>query len=205
MGMHIIRSMIIDMHVHTSFSPCSNINIHQLLKRAAKIGIEGICITDHDTIAAKKVIVDSIDKYGICVIVGIEYTTSKGDFLIFGPVESLHSGMTIEEIFQWTNKEGGIVIPAHPFRKSRPVDISTLPFFEVVESINGRNSAFENNLCNEWILNSGNNYRGIGGSDAHTVDEVGHIVTVFKNNIYDYEDLISELRKNTFSPKIYLS
>jgi hypothetical protein len=194
--------MVIDMHIHTSFSPCSIINISHLLKRAKKVGIDGICITDHDTMAAKKVIESNIENCGICVIVGIEYTTSKGDFLIFGPIDYLPSRMTAEDILMWTKKEGGIAIPAHPFRKSRPVDMSILPLFKVIESLNGRNLPSENDRCKDWIARSGNNIREIGGSDAHTLDELGQIVTVFEKNIYNIEGFIRELYRGNYTPQI---
>ncbi len=194
--------MIIDMHIHTIFSPCSVIKISQLLKKAKEIGLDGICITDHDTTAALRDIKNNTDNFGICVIVGIEYTTLKGDFLVFGPIDSLPSGMNSEELLSWTKKEGGIAIPAHPFRKSRPVSINVLPLFEVIESINGRNLSSENSLCHEWISKSKNYYKGIGGSDAHTLNEVGSVVTIFERNIYNTEDLIRELYRYKYSPKI---
>ena len=62
---------------------------------------------------------------GLCVIVGMEYTTSKGDFLVFGPAEYVPEGMDAEDLIGWVRKEGGVAIPAHPFRQSRPTDPGT--------------------------------------------------------------------------------
>ncbi|MBM4135981.1 MAG: PHP domain-containing protein [Nitrospira sp.] len=192
--------MLVDMHIHTRFSPCSSIRIAQLLKRAREVGIDAICITDHDTIAAKSIIENGVDSSGICVIVGIEYTTTKGDFLIFGPIEYIPKGMAAEGLLKWIKKEGGVAIPAHPFRKSRPVDIRILPSFEIVEALNGRNHESENESCKNWIKRHGDGVKEIGGSDAHTIAEVGQTVTVFDNNIYSVEDLIKELRNGNYSP-----
>jgi len=191
--------MLIDMHVHTRFSPCSIIRIRQLPRKIQEAGIDGVCITDHDTTASLSLLKSLSDTSGICIIVGIEYTTSRGDFLVFGPVERIPPGMSAEKILKWAKKEGGIAIPAHPFRKSRPADPSILSSFEILEVLNGRNRPEENESCAKWIRRHGNNKKGIGGSDAHTLEEVGRIVTLFEKNIHGVEDLIKELRQGKYS------
>jgi predicted metal-dependent phosphoesterase TrpH len=192
--------MLIDMHIHTRFSPCSVIRIRNLLSCAREAGIDGVCITDHDTTAARYEFEKLSDTHGICIIIGMEYTTPKGDFLVFGPPENIPQRMGLNCLLQWAEKEGAVVIPAHPFRKSRPVHMSLLKSFNIIEGLNGRNHNFENEACLQWIKQDGNGTREIGGSDAHTLDEIGRIVTVFDKNIYDVEDLIRELKYGKYSP-----
>jgi len=188
------------MHVHTRFSPCSVIRIRNLVSRAREVGIDGVCITDHDTIASKHEFEKLSDTHGICFIIGIEYTTTKGDFLVFGPLENIPQHMGINSLIQWAQKEGAVVIPAHPFRKSRPVHIPVLKSFDIIECLNGRNHDFENEACHQWIREHAPVARAIGGSDAHTLNEIGRIVTVFEKNIYGAEDLIRELRHGSYKP-----
>jgi predicted metal-dependent phosphoesterase TrpH len=192
--------MLVDMHIHTRFSPCSSIRIAQLFKRVREKGIDGICITDHDTIACGSVLKTRADHMGIFVLVGMEYTTSKGDFLIFGPLDHIPRGMDAERLLLWMKKEGGVAIPAHPFRKERPVDFEIIQASKIIEGLNGRNNPYENELCGQWIHQHGNGIRQTGGSDAHTLDEVGRMVTVFKKNIYTLEDFIEELCYGSYSP-----
>ena len=41
--------MIIDLHFHTeAFSSCSRIPLLEGVKRAKEIGLDGICLTEHD-------------------------------------------------------------------------------------------------------------------------------------------------------------
>ena len=181
------------MHIHTHFSPCSIIKIPQLLQRAKKVGIDGICITDHNSIASKSVLEKIADYSGLFVIVGVEYTTSYGDFLVYGPVDYIPEKMDAKNLFKWVQEEGGVIIAAHPFRKDRPVDPDVLHLAKIIESVNGRNNPAENALCKNWIKKHGNEVKEIGGSDAHTVEEIGQVVTVFKRNIYTMDDLIIEL------------
>ncbi len=192
--------MLIDMHIHTSFSPCSIISIPYLLRRAKEVGLDGICITDHNTVASKYVFNNISDNLGLCVIIGIEYTTPKGDFLIFGPVDHIPEDLDAQQLIRWVHKQKGVIIAAHPFRKYRPVDIECLRLSTIIESINGRNLPHEDDLCKDWLRKHGNGIKEIGGSDAHCLEEVGHVVTAFRNNIYNVDDLINELQGRKYSP-----
>jgi predicted metal-dependent phosphoesterase TrpH len=185
--------MIIDMHIHTTLSPCSVININELLQRARFIGLDGICITDHDTTDARFQLNNINDKSGLCVIIGMEYTTSEGDFLIFGNCFDLPKGLNAWDLNNHMKKRGGIVIPCHPYRKSRPTNYHILETSTVVEVINGRNNHYENELSKSWLASRNGGTKGIGGSDAHTINEIGRVVTVFERNIYSVDDLIREL------------
>jgi predicted metal-dependent phosphoesterase TrpH len=193
--------MIIDMHIHTSFSPCSIINTSNLLQKARAAGLDGLCITDHDTTASRPLFDNVNDNEELCVIVGMEYATSRGDFLVFGPVEYVPAGMYADQLIGWIKKEGGIAIPAHPFRKSRPTDPEILSSFEIVEALNGRNSPSENESCKRWLAKYGNGARQTGGSDAHTPGEIGRMATVFKRDIYGVEDLINALHSGDYIPQ----
>jgi predicted metal-dependent phosphoesterase TrpH len=193
------------MHIHTRFSPCSGMRIKHLVRVSKERGLNGICITDHDTTASRSALQNIYDETGICIFLGIEYTTQQGDFLVFGPIEYISRGMDAEGLLRWTEKEGGIVIPAHPFRKSRPADTCILNAFGVIELLNGRNLPSENEACRAWLEHYGNGTLTIGGSDAHTPDEIGRVVTVFEKDICSIEDLIRELRSGHYSPQYLYS
>ena len=192
--------MLIDMHIHTSCSPCSVIRIDRLFETALDIGLDGICITDHDTSACQSILAHTGAPPGLSVIVGMEYTTTAGDFLLFGPIDSLPEGLSGHDLLLRIRKEGGIAIPAHPFRSDRPADKNILAKCEVVEAINGRNLPHENALCMEWISRNPHLTKSIGGSDAHTLPEIGQSVTLFSCDIYSSEDLIRALHEGNYAP-----
>ena len=83
--------------------------------------------------------------------------------------------------------------------QSRPADLKILKRSEIIEGVNGRNHPHENSLCRRWLKEQGNGTKLIGGSDAHTLDEVGRVATMFNRNIYTVEDLIKELATGTYS------
>jgi predicted metal-dependent phosphoesterase TrpH len=189
--------MIIDMHIHTNLSSCSVIGIADLIKSAKALGLDGICITDHDKADAQSML-NNIDLSGLCVIVGMEYTTLEGDFLVFGDYSDLPRHLNAWDLYNHMEKRGGIVIPCHPYRKSRPTNHYVLDRSHIIEVINGRNSHYENELSKRWLLSKGNGTKGIGGSDAHSIHEVGKVVTLFEKNIYRIDDLIRELSSGNY-------
>lgn len=67
-----------DMHVHTTASDGS-LNINEIILLALQLGLEGIAITDHDTIGGLEEAVALGEKLGFSIIPGIELSTEYGD------------------------------------------------------------------------------------------------------------------------------
>jgi len=188
------------MHIHTKISSCSRIDVHELIETAGRIGLDGICITDHESMAISRYITEGRQPNGLTVIVGMEYETPEGDFLLFGPVEQVPSHLGGPELLNYTRNAGGVAIAAHPCRKERPV--SELIFLQglcpVIETYNGRNAIVENLKAGQRQTH----YRLIAtaGSDAHAMDEMGTAVTRFSVPIYSRQDLVQALRQGVCQP-----
>jgi len=190
--------MKFDLHVHSEYSPCSSASLSRLIESAPALGLDGLCITDHDTMSAGLTIEEGIQYNGIVVLIGMEYTTESGDFLIFGPFQKIKPGLSAPVLLNTVREAEGIAIGAHPKRGDRPIDeaIFQKGLCNYIEIINGRNSNDEN-LAAEILLDE-YKLRGVGGSDAHSLSELGQSVTVFKNKITSTNDLIDALRTNNF-------
>jgi len=193
--------MIVDMHVHTTFSPCSRMRVDEAVAAAGQSGLDGICITDHDTMNIRRVLTEGVQENGVVVIFGMEYTTAQGDFLVFGPFEALDPGLSAHRLLRIVDRSGGIAITAHPFRKERPVDLRIVEDgrCRVIESLNGRNTASENAAVERWR----GDYDLIecGGSDAHTIEEVGSFATRFFVPVRTRSDLIAALKNRLCRPE----
>ena len=189
------------MHVHTTFSPCSRMRVDEAVAAAGQSGLDGICITDHDTMNIRLVLTEGVQENGVVVIFGMEYTTSRGDFLVFGPFEALDPGLSADRLLQIVDRSGGIAIAAHPFRKERPVDARIVEDgrCRVIESLNGRNTARENAAVQPW--RNGYDLTECGGSDAHTIEEVGRFVTRFFVPVRTRSDLIAALKNRLCRPE----
>jgi predicted metal-dependent phosphoesterase TrpH len=193
--------MLFDLHVHTSFSPCGNMNIQDVIARAGTRGLDGVCITDHHTMAVRRVVSEGVQENGLCVLFGMEYSTPQGDFLLFGPFEELAPNLSADLLLAMVRDKGGAAVAAHPFRKARPVDerVVRRGLCHAVEAINGRNTPFENSAVENW-----RRYRltQCGGSDAHTADELGTFATRFLIPLQTRRDLIQALREGSCRPEI---
>lgn len=192
--------MLIDIHVHSAISSCSVMPIEEILARSRSLGLDGVCITDHDTTAVLAQIKEGFQSDGLLVLVGMEYSTPQGDFLAYGEVESLRSGMNAPQLFDAVSRLGGAVVAAHPFRGWRPSDptLLTHPGCSAVEVVNGRNTDAEDALAQELAAKYG--LVRTAGSDAHALDELGRFPTRFNVDIASRADLVAALKAGQCEP-----
>ncbi len=207
--------IIIDLHVHTSpASPCSSAPADLLIKKAKRIGLTGICFTDHNHVWSPGQIEDLRQKHGFLVLGGNEITTSQGDMLVFGFDRDIKGIIRLEELSPEVKKAKGFIIAAHPFRGFLVVGASQLgltvergmarelfKFVDVVEVLNGKVTEKENNFALKVAMGLG--LPCTGGSDAHEVDEVGHYATCFNDEIKNEADLVNALKSGNFSPVVF--
>lgn len=186
--------MLLDLHVHSTFSPCSSIGLQDILSQAQSKGLDGVCITDHDTMAARQWISEGIQANGLCIIVGQEYSTRQGDFLLFGDYAELRPGLSAFQVLSHVQATGGVAVAAHPFRSHRQVDqaIVQAGLCSVIEQDNGRNTRLENSKTQAWLKHYP--LIPVAGSDAHTLLELGRCPIQFHFPIFNSLDLIQALK-----------
>lgn len=194
--------MLFDIHVHTRLSPCSRMRIGELLEHARARGLDGICITDHNLMDVRHVLTEGLQANGLRVIFGMEYSTGQGDFLIFGPFEEMAPDLPADRLLRTVQQSGGIAVAAHPFRKARPVDEGLIQqgLCGAIETCNGRNTPLENGAAEQ--LRQRYELTACGGSDAHTVDELGACATRFLAPIQTRADLIQALKQGQCRPEV---
>jgi len=192
--------MKIDLHIHSEISSCGHQTLDEIILAAARQGIDGVCITDHDSMAALKQVKEGVQSNGIYLFVGMEYTTTEGDFLIFGDFKDIPLNMAARDLVSYVEKREGALVAAHPFRKKRAVAEYLIldAHVKIVESVNGRNSDFENQFFHFWAQHRDLTFSG--GSDAHTPQEIGKVVTEFSNRVTSRKQLIDELRAGNCQP-----
>ena len=192
--------MIIDLHVHTAISACSKLEISDILAHAKRFGLDGVCVTDHDVMDIRNHMDEGIQEDGLCVIFGMEYATPQGDFLIFGPYEEIPTGLEGRDLLNLVRETGGAAVAAHPFRPGRSADVRILDNTPdlIVESLNGRNPALADTVAKGLCLVRG--FSQTGGSDAHSLDELGRAATRFEASVKSRNDLIRALLQGLCSP-----
>lgn len=212
--------MKIDLHLHTLYgSACAYMDADQLIRRAKAVGLDGVCITEHDHLWEKAAIERLREKHAFLVIGGVEVGTDQGEILVFGLHQPVREIIRAEELRKRVDEAGGFMILAHPFRyepglydsfplafsprekvvspKIREVSRRTVfALVDALEVFNGRAGRQENAFTQAVAAHL--NLGGTGGSDAHAVLGIGSCYTRFFETVYDEKDLIAQLKKGNY-------
>ncbi|HZP44290.1 MAG TPA: PHP domain-containing protein [Candidatus Binataceae bacterium] len=203
--------MLVDLHVHTRLSSDSNVDPEAYLA-AASAGphrLHAICFTEHRLFPLE---VDDhyaalAERYDIRIFKGTEADTDLGHLLIFGVTDELRrrfdlSGRMLraDRLIEFVHGEGGVAIPAHPFRDSGfGVRLDALlaklgPALSVVEALNGQNSPLQNEDALAACAKLG--LTPVGGSDAHFASPKWFMTcaTELERPVTSVAELCAELR-----------
>jgi len=201
----------IDLHVHSKYSYDSISDPKKIIKVAKMKGLNGVAITDHNTIkggieAAKYASDDFI------VIIGSEIRTKSGEIVGLFLNEEISSGLDIVETIKKIHEQKGIAIIPHPFDTFRKyavqyIDTELLKMIDCIEVLNGRSNQTVN--INAKLFSERNKKKMTAGSDAHTLLEIGNAGIILDNDSLNKEDLKKVLLKSKVrlyqNPPSYLS
>ncbi len=203
----------IDLHVHTyEHSKCSSAPVDHIITEAKSIGLDGICITDHNYVWTPDKIEELRDKHNFLVLRGNEIKTELGDMLVFGMYKDIKGVIKLSDLKKEVEEEKGFLIAAHPFRGSLTFGVKQQPgltiekaskyeifkYVDGVEILNGKVSKKENNLTRDVAIKL--NLPGTGGSDVHEVNETGKFVTRFNVTINNEVELVNALKSQDYKP-----
>jgi predicted metal-dependent phosphoesterase TrpH len=211
--------MLIDLHVHTRLSSDSNVSPESYLEVASRapIPLGAICFTEHRLFPADpnldRVYEELAARFAVRIFKGVEADTDLGHLLIFGVSRELQRRFDLEArmhrahlMIEAVHGEGGIAIPAHPFRDSgygARLDelLARLgPALSAVEAINGQNTHEQNvaalAACEKLGLTP------VGGSDAHFASANWFMTcaTELTREVATVEELCTELREGRARP-----
>ena len=190
--------MLIDLHCHTApRSRCSDLAPRELIELARQRGLGAICLTEHDTWWPEDEIAALRAEAGFPVFHGVELTTDMGHILAFGLPPPVAPLATARNVFDHAAAHGGVLFLAHPARDGLlKVTAETVTYFASVEALNGSDSRLQNMAATG--LAKGFRLPGIGGSDAHTADEVGRTATSFDVPVHDQAELLAALHAGNY-------
>jgi predicted metal-dependent phosphoesterase TrpH len=194
--------MFIDLHVHENlYSPCSRMSLETAVRAARAAGLDGLCVTDHDSMDIRKSAADFIRRSDFPIFVGAEISTRDGHIVVLGIDETPPACTRAEEVVAFTLARGGFCFAAHPFRYDGSGPGRTLPYLDDlpgIEVCNGGNSEEENahavSLCRKTGLIP------VAGSDAHRPENVGRFATWFPETVRSVAELAAALNAGRCSP-----
>ena len=165
----------IDFHIHTSHSFDSLTPPGVVVEIAKRRGLNGIAVTDHDTIGGALAAVSANKDPDFLVIPGIEVKSDLGDVIglyLSRDIKSHAFGDVIEEI----HEQGGIAYVPHPIRTFGAAHVPDVfaqyPSIELWERYNGRYGPREFAQA-DFVFTEVGIEAALCGSDAHFPWEIG--------------------------------
>jgi predicted metal-dependent phosphoesterase TrpH len=193
--------MKVVLHCHTKYSGDNYLEPEELIEQAIKTNLDGVCITEHSFLLDSWVTEKIKLPEGFYVFRGVELYTSHGHLLVYGLKEDswdpwyTHNYLELFRVIEKVHSDGGICVPAHPFREwdSFGENVLKIDGIDAIETHNGLDSEDKNQKAIRAA--SMRNLPSIGGSDCHQKDQVGRAFTEFKNPIHTIDQLVEEIKK----------
>jgi predicted metal-dependent phosphoesterase TrpH len=188
-------SLKIDLHVHTCYSGDSSITLKQVVSFAKKRGLDGVAITDHNTVKGAL----KLKTKEIIVVPGIEVSTLNGHLLGINVTTPIPSKLGIEETIRLIHEAGGIAVAPHPtaFYKSPPS--RKVSSYDAVEVMNASSVPFSVLTYFSRRFAERLGLPQTGGSDSHYAPEIGSAYTVVESDVA-VDEIVSAIKKGNVSP-----
>jgi len=173
--------MRIDCHAHTIYSKhwfwgFDSLNTpEEMIKAAIKKGLDGLAITDHNTVKGSLIAKKIAKKYkDFVIITGSEIKTIDGEVTALGIKEDVPLGLSIEQTIEKIHDLGGIATVPHPFGKYffRKCAGEKAVKADAIEVFNSTLTDVANKKA--LILAEKFKKSKTAGSDAHSIREVGN-------------------------------
>jgi predicted metal-dependent phosphoesterase TrpH len=188
----------LDLHIHSAYSPDSRQSLEAIVGRLPHVGLRGFALTDHNTVRGHAALAELQARYPAYLFLpGIEVSTVEGHLLAYGIRDAPPAHRPIVETIEWVRSHGGEAVPAHPFRRSHGIGAFLAESIPVahVEGRNGHNSELTNLRAED--LAARRNLGTTGGSDAHTIGDIGRAYTEFDSAVTSVDDLLEALRRRS--------
>ena len=183
--------MIIDTHIHSTYSPDSSSSVAEIVKYSRKIGLDAIAIADHDTMKGS---MEAKDRFkglkDFVIIPAMEISTNKGHIVALGIKEGIGPGLDPKEKVELIRDQGGIAVAAHPFVRYREGLFSRISSLDVdaLETLNSRYIFGYSNWRARKMAEE-TKIPQLGASDAHFLGAIGSCVTELEAD-FDVESIL---------------
>lgn len=167
----------IDFHVHTCYSKDSTITLEQVVCFAKKRGLDGVAITDHNTVEGAL----KLKTKEILVIPGIEVSTLQGHVLGINVTTPIPAKLSMEQTIHKIHEAGGVAIAAHPTAFYKSPASRKVTCYDAVEVMNAASFPFPVLTHYSKKFAEKLNLPQTGGSDSHYAPEIGSAYTVVES------------------------
>jgi predicted metal-dependent phosphoesterase TrpH len=194
-------SLIIDLHVHTSHSLCSAfLPVRSIEKIALRRGLDGVAITDHNTIEGALELKAMARQ--IQVIVAEEIKTREGEIIGYFLSEQIPPGLPVKETLREIRRQGGLVSIPHPFDTLRTSRITQEALEEIITEVDMLETFNSRDIFKKPDVDLIDRAKQLGvipvaGSDAHQPWEIGKSYAIM-NEFKTPQEFLTNLKTAQF-------
>jgi len=165
----------LDIHVHSKYSYDSISEPEDIVKIAKIKGLQGLAITDHNTIKGG-LETKKFEDNNFIVIIGSEIATTDGEIIGLFLNREIPGNLSMRKTLEEIHEQGGLAIIPHPFDTVRKhavkfIEKKTLELINGIETLNARSKSVINENAQDFANKS--RTKKFAGSDAHTLIEIG--------------------------------
>lgn len=186
--------MLIDTHMHEmTYSKDSFLKLDEMVRIARAKGLDGICITDHDSMGLKEYAAEYSRRENFPIFTGIEFFSLQGDIVAFGIEEYPKERIPAQDFIDLVKAQGGVCFAAHPFRNNNrglEDNLRTVHGLDGLEVLNGSMSLEACYKAAEYAEELG--LFTLGSSDCHVPEKV-----------HTMEEFLEVFKKGTMCPAFY--
>jgi len=183
--------MKIDMHVHSTYSGDSNGKPEEIIKKAEKVGLDGLAFMDHNTLEGYRSIKDI--ETDLIIVPGIEVSTGEGHVMAIGIQEEIGKTPSIAGAIDLIEEQGAIAAAPHPYRYWSGMTEENLfnNRWTAIEGLNGRSWHSKNVKARKAAEKM--SLPMIAGSDCHRLKTVGKAYAIFEE-LDSWEDVVKNIK-----------
>ena len=186
-----------DLHVHTCYSDDATTTLREVVVYAKKRGLDGVAITDHDTVEGA---LKLTQKSKLLIIPGVEITTQRGHVLALNVTTPIPPMLSPFETIQRIHEVGGIAVAAHPTAVYKEgLRRQIVSSFDAIEVINSTAFPFFLSTYLGRKLAVRLNLPQTAGSDAHHASGIGFAYTLIEADP-DVDEVIRAIKRGAAVP-----
>lgn len=197
----------IDLHVHTRCSGDSTITLEDILEQIRRRSLDGVAITDHDTVDGAIETSRLISKSGAnrpIIIPGVEVSTADGHIIGLNVAEPVPSGLSAEETVERIHESGGIAVAAHPqaaFKHGVGLGPRILSLgLDAIEVINSASFPFRLSVSSCRRFAEAYGLPQTAGSDSHIPEAIGLAYTLINSEDRSVDAVVESIRLGLATP-----
>jgi len=186
----------LDLHIHSKYSEDAIGSPKEIIKSVKKKGLNGIAITDHNTVRGGLEALKIAPK-DFVVIPGVEISTKDGHLIALNVSKNIPRDLSVAETVEKIIEIDGIPIVPHLYRTMSGIKEKKLKDIleknSVIEVFNSCSTHKSNYKMGETAKKY--NLGGVGGSDSHLPTYCGFGYTTVKSSDFSVDSVLSEIRK----------